>query len=443
MTNIPKEKTFDNSLQMLLEGYPFLQKRFRRFNSDIFETRLLFQKVACLHGPEGAALFYDPDRFKRHGAVPKPVQKTLTGVNAIHTLDDAAHRHRKTMFMTVMSQESIKRLLDLMAAQWKAHILKWETMDRVVLYDEAREIMCKGICDWASVPLKEKEVRKRADDFVARVDAFGAAGPRHLRGRFARIRSEKWIERIIKQIRNGKLQVQEGSPVHLITWHKDLSGELLDPHMAAVELINLIRPTVAISRYITFAALALHQYPVYRQRILAGEENYTELFVQEVRRFYPFAPFLGARARQNFEWQGYVFEKDQLVLLDVYGTLHDERLWERPTAFSPERFRYWEGSKFDFIPQGGGDYETGHRCAGEWITIEVMKQAVAFLTEAITYRVPNQDLHYSLRRMPTYPNSGFVMSNVRRTGSLPAAFASVPPAASHVAAASSQRCPFL
>lgn len=442
MANIPKEKTFDSSLMLLLEGFPFLQRRFRKFNSDIFETRLLLQKVVCLHGPEGAAFFYDNEHFKREGAMPKRVQKSLTGENALHTLDDAAHRHRKAMFMSVMSQESISRLLELMAAQWQAYIRKWETMDRVVIFDEVREIVCRGACAWAGVPLKESEVRQRADDFVARVDAFGAVGPRHWRGRFARIRSEKWIGRIIEQVRNGELQVQEGTPVHTVAWHRDLDGQLHDLHTAAVELINLIRPTVAIARYITFSALALHKYPVYRQRILAGEENYAELFVQEVRRYYPFAPFLGARARSDFEWQGYEFEKGQLVLLDVYGTLHDERLWSRPTAFSPERFKYWKGSKFDFIPQGGGDYDSGHRCAGEWITIEVMKQAVGFLTEAIEYRVPKQDLSYSLRRMPTYPNSGFVISHVRRTGKLPAAFASVPPA-SHTAATAAQRCPFL
>ena len=441
MANIPKEKTLDNSLTMLLEGYPFMQRRFRKFNSDIFETRLLLQKVVCLHGPEGAALFYDTDRFKRNGAIPKRVQKSLLGENALHTLDDAAHRHRKEMFMSVMSPESINRLLELMAAQWQGYIRKWETQDEVVLYEEVREILCRGACAWAGVPLKESEVRKRSNDFVARVDAFGAVGPRHWRGRFARIRSEKWIEKIIKQIRSGELQVQEGTPAHTVAWHRGLEGELLDQHMAAVELINLIRPVVAISRFITFAALALHNFPVYRQRIVAGEENYAELFVQEVRRYYPFVPFLGARARKKFKWHGYEFEKDMLVLLDVYGTLHDERLWERPTAFSPERFKYWKGSKFDFIPQGGGDFDSGHRCAGEWITIEVMKQAVAFLTEAIQYRVPRQDLQYSLRRMPTYPNSGFVMSNIRRTGKLPAAFASVPPA-SHAAAAAPQGCPF-
>jgi fatty-acid peroxygenase len=55
----------------------------------------------------------------------------------------------------------------------------------------------------------------------------------------------------------------------------------------------------------------------------------------------------------------------------------------------------------------------GHRCAGEWITIEAMKQAVTFLNDNLTYDVPPQDLRYNLRRMPTLPKSGFVMENVR------------------------------
>ena len=43
--------------------------------------------------------------------------------------------------------------------------------------------------------------------------------------------------------------------------HKNLDGTLLDPQIAAVELINVLRPTLAIGRYITFAALALHEHP--------------------------------------------------------------------------------------------------------------------------------------------------------------------------------------
>ena len=74
--------------------------------------------------------------------------------------------------------------------------------------------------------------------------------------------------------------------------------------MAAMELMNMIRPMVAISWYITFAALALHQHPQYKLKLQQGdEEEYINWFVQEVRRYYPFAPFIGAQVRQEFQWR--------------------------------------------------------------------------------------------------------------------------------------------
>ncbi|GIP16113.1 hypothetical protein J40TS1_17550 [Paenibacillus montaniterrae] len=67
-----------------------------------------------------------------------------------------------------------------------------------------------------------------------------------------------------------------------------------------------------------------------------------------------------------------------------------------------------------FVPQGGGDPAQGHRCPGEGITVELMKATLDFLVNQIEYEVPAQDLNYKLNRMPTYPESGFVMSNVKR-----------------------------
>ena len=64
--------------------------------------------------------------------------------------------------------------------------------------------------------------------------------------------------------------------------------------------------------------------------------------------------------------------------------------------FSPDRFAEWEGSPFRLIPQGGGDYLMGHRCAGEWVTIEVMKVSLDYLANRMNYEVPDQDLSFSM-----------------------------------------------
>lgn len=104
-----------------------------------------------------------------------------------------------------------------------------------------------------------------------------------------------------------------------------------------------------------------------------------------------------------------------MVLLDMYGTLHDPKLWDRPNEFRPERFGSWKGSPFDFITQGGGDHHIGHHCAGEWITIGATHVSLQFLTRFMEYVVPAQDLGFSLSRMPTFPRSGFVIKNVKES----------------------------
>lgn len=413
---VPREKVLDNSLSLLKEGYLFIQNRCRQFQSDIFQTRLMGEKVTCISGEEAAKVFYDNERFQRKGASPKRVQKTLFGEKAIQSMDGEAHKHRKLLFMSLMTPDGVKKLGELTTVQWQDRVGKWEQMERVVLFDEAQEILCRVACEWAGVPLKEAEVKQRASDFGAMVDAFGAVGPRHWEGRKARKRAEAWIEEIIEQIRNEKLDSPEGTAAYAMAWHRELDGKTLDKHMAAVELINVLRPLVAIATYITFGALALHEHPECRQKVTKDNQDYTAMLVQEIRRFYPFGPFLGARVRNDFTWNGNQFRKGQLVLLDVYGTNHDSRLWEQPDEFRPERFRNWKGGLFDLIPQGGGDYYQTHRCPGEWVTIEAMKVSMAFLTNQIEYDVPlsEQDLSYSLVRMPSLPKSRFIISNVRR-----------------------------
>lgn len=416
MASIPRDKPLDSTLALLREGFPFIQNRCERFGSDIFEARIMGKKMICIHGEEAAKVFYDEELFKRNGALPKHIQKTLFGEGGVQSLDDQAHRQRKGMFMSLMSPDNIERLMKLTAEQWHAYLKKWEKeRNLVVLFEEVQEIFCRAACAWAGVPLKEEEVKFRTEDFLSMIDSFGAAGPRYLKGLPARSRAEKWIRGIIDQIRNRGLEVNEGSAVHVFATSRDADGRLLDSRIAAVEVLNVIRPYVAIAYYVAFTALALHEHPEYRDKLRDSSDEEIKMFVQEVRRYYPFVPLLGAVVRKEFDWRGHHFKEGRTVLMDMYGTLHDPKLWDKPNEFRPERFKNWKGSPFDFIPQGGGEHNMGHRCAGEWITIGAMHVSLQFLTRFMEYEVPKQDLGFSLSRMPTFPRSGFVIKNVKES----------------------------
>lgn len=367
-------------------------------------------------GPQAAELFYDRDRFARRGAMPGRIQRTLLGRGGVQGLDDEAHRSRKRMLMSLMTPERIGRLSEITAGLWHTYARKWESVDEVVLYDEARELLTRAVCAWAGVPLAESEVRRRTGELSALFDYAGSVGPEHWWSRLARMRAERWTGDLLRRIRAGELHPPEPSAAHVIAWHREPGGALASPRVAAVELLNVLRPTVAISVYVAFVAHALHAHPECRQRVRSGEEGYPELFVQEVRRFYPFFPAAAARVRRDFEWRGYQFPKGKRVLLDLHGTDHDARTWDAPEEFRPERFRRWDGSPFNFIPQGGGDHYLNHRCAGEWVTIELMKVASDSLARRIEYDVPEQDLQIDASRLPALPRSRFVIRDVRADG---------------------------
>lgn len=415
MPKIPRASGFDSTLAFAREGNTFISNRCKRYETEIFQTRLMLKKVVCLMGEEAATLFYDTNLFKRQGAAPKRVQKTLFGQGGVQGLDGTAHRLRKQAFMSLMGPGQVQSLTNEVADVWRAYISKWaEKADEPTqLFYEANEILCRAACTWAGIALKEYEVKEKTENFMAIIDSAATIGPKHWRGRRARKQMNTWLEHIIEEIRAGQRVVPTDSAATVFAFYRDPEGCLLDPKTAAVELNNIIRPTVAIARFITFAALALHEHPQWRVKLQTNGDEYITLFVQEVRRFYPFFPAVAAITRKDFNWRGYHFSQGQWVMLDLYGTSHDDRSWQSPDKFHPERFREWNGSPFNFIPQGGGDHHQNHRCAGEWATIEVMKVALRMLTRSMHYDVPPQNLDVDRTKMPALPKSGFIIKHVQ------------------------------
>ncbi|WP_026826818.1 MULTISPECIES: cytochrome P450 [Exiguobacterium] len=407
---IPKQEGIDHSVDFLREGYLFVANRRKSFQSDIFETRLLGERVICVGGEEAAEVFYDANKFMRQDAAPKRLLKTLFGEDGVQTLDGAAHTHRKHMFMSLMTKENIDRLLRLTHREWKQIE---QNEEEVVLYDVSQQVLMKAVCEWAGVPLAPEEVVRRTDEMRLLFESGTSLGPTYLQGRKARASAESWIRQMVKEVRTNRLLPNEQTALYEFSWHRDESGELLPEEVVAVEVLNILRPTVAISVYILFTVLALHQFPNETEQVRQGMLTKTE-FVQEVRRFYPFFPVAAARVKSDFEWNGYTFSEGTLTLLDLYGTNHDSSIWTEPDRFDPSRFKGWKESPFNFIPQGGGDVDFGHRCAGEHVTIAVLEQVIELFTEEFSYTVPPQDLSYSFVDMPSLPKSKLRLADVKR-----------------------------
>ena len=393
---------------LAIKGYAWLPDRRRETHDAPVSTRLMGRRTVALSGPDAVRFFYDESHVRRHRAIPEPVRGTLFGHRAVHTLDGDRHRHRKAMFVSLLMGDGIDTLVRYATEAWDSAAESWAGGPPVVLFDEAARVITRAVCRWAGIPLDDADVPRRAADLVALVDGFATAGPRHWRARRARGRLQSWLSDLVRDVRRGTVTVPADSAVAAVARHREAGGDPLDPKLAAVELLNVIRPTTAVTWFVSFAAHALHTWPENREALAGGDDAYVDAFVHETRRYYPFAPFIGGRAVRDLTFRGVEIPRGAMVLLDLYGQNHDPLLWPDPYAFAPKRFLDRSIGEFDLVPQGGGDPRTGHRCPGEKVTVALLR-ALSRRLARLDYYLPPQDLDISLSRIPARPRSGVIL----------------------------------
>jgi len=410
---IPRDRHWDCTLALMADPYRYISQTCQKLNSQVFQTRFLLTQTICLTGQEAAALFYDPQHFQRQGAAPFRLRATLFGFGGVQGLDGERHRRRKQMFLTVTTGPRVPILVDLFERAWRREIQATPPETTICLYEQFQSVLCRTATEWAGVDIPDAEFPQWQRDIVALFDRAGAIGMPHWLARWSRQSAQGRMKHWIREIRSGQRQVAPDSAAQVIAHYREPNGKLLDDRTAAVELLNVIRPIVAVSVYLTFTALALHQYPGCRTALVSSDPRNVAWFAQEIRRFYPFFPALVARARETFTWNSFEFRRGSRVLLDIYGINHDPAVWRDPTDFRPQRFNEQDVTPFNFLPQGGGDAANGHRCPGEEIATALIERTAKLLVNQISWKVPEQNLAIDYTRLPALPKSRFLINQIR------------------------------
>lgn len=100
-------------------SYNLLKEVREDAGAPVAKSKLLSKDFITIYGREAARKFYNPEYFKREGAMPKVVLKTLFGEDGVQTLDGKAHRHRKDIFMDLMSPERMEEYHKILDSKMK------------------------------------------------------------------------------------------------------------------------------------------------------------------------------------------------------------------------------------------------------------------------------------------------------------------------------------
>jgi fatty-acid peroxygenase len=332
--------------------------------------------------------------------MPHTVLHSLQDVGSVQTLDGTAHRHRRGLFLDSLDAHGRARLAAAFLREWDTQWARWRSQESVSLLTGSARVLTTAALEWTGLPTDDVDIDRRAREFLLMIDGAGSFGGRNIAGRTLRRRTERWAQQTLRDLRRNPDAVAPGTPVgRLLSYRED--GRELDEVTAAVELLNLLRPTVAISRFIGFAGLALHLHPAWRER-LSQDDTVLTAFTEEVRRTAPFFPGIGGRALADTSWDGIRFAQGDWVYVDMFATMRDPGRWSRPETFDPLRFV--ERASADLIPQGTGSMAVGHRCPGEPATVDLLALAIRTLARS-SWSVPRQDLRVDLRRIPASPGA--------------------------------------
>jgi cytochrome P450 len=196
--------------------------------------------------------------------------------------------------------------------------------------------------------------------------------PGNLRYRRAVRRLNELVYGIIKERRGD--QSDRGDLLSMLLAARDEDGSAMSDQQLRDEVITLFlagHETTALVLTWTWYLLAQHPEKEAKlfaelNRVLGGrmptvedmpQLSYTEMIVLESMRLYPPAYAFGREAVADCEIGGYHIPRGTTLFLSPWVAHRDERYFERPEEFEPER---WEGDfirrlpKLSYLPFGGG-----------------------------------------------------------------------------------------
>jgi len=396
--------------RLFRDGYWALEGLWRGSDALSRWVRLAGRPALVVRGDDGARLFYNNALFRRHRAAPTFVANPLFGRGAVHGLDDAAHQQRKQVFLSVLTGAEIQRLVDEVERDWTDHVATWPGRGRIDVYQEAVWSLGASVIRWSGAH-PPSNPRELVGDLAEMVDHFGSAAPKVAPARRrARRRAESWAATAVAASRLALTPGEPRRPVDVIASAVDVDGAPLDERTAAVELLNLLRPTVAVAWFVAFTAAVIADHPDLRAGLctVTGTPADREAFAHELRRTCPFVPALAARARSEVTWQGHRLRRGQRLVLDVWSTNNLPSRWPQPAVFDLHRFTRNLHTAYDFIPQGGGDPAHGHRCPGEPVTIRIIEVCAQHLAD-LAFTMSPDDRTYPKTAIPTRPKARLIV----------------------------------
>lgn len=346
----------------------FLQATARTYG-PISSLRVFRQRLVLIDDADliEQILVKDQHNFVRdRGAI---LLRELVG-DGLLTSDEPRHRERRRVIQPAFHRAQIASYAEAMEQEAEQCVGEWHAGDCVNIGAEMRRLTLKIVgralfgVDFTESAARVAKLLERAFRRSALIAVllpiFEPALVRYRKLRpkaasvfYAKERAE--LEQIIQPILECRRN-RSGADVVSLLLEYGLTGD--DVYNELVTLVLAGHETTATA--LTWAWYLISQHPEVEDRLHQEAERgesgreYISMVFNEVLRLYPPVPAFGRRPTEPIELGGYTIPAGASVIVSPYITQRNERYFEHPEEFQPERWRGLQPPKLAYIPFGAG-----------------------------------------------------------------------------------------
>jgi cytochrome P450 len=428
----PRTPRLVNLLNWVMRPLPYLEDCRARYG-DIFTLKLAGAGTwVLLSDPEDIkrAFTGDPDVLRAGEA--NLLLRPVVGRNSSFTLDGPEHLRQRKLVLPPFHGERVQRYGDVIEEATIREIEQWPVGEPFALWPRMRTIaldiivravfgvtdtrrsahmhkVLGGLFDWLGNPRKfarilyvSSEKIESDRNFRAMLDPVDEVVLREISQRRAEPDLEQ-REDIMSMLVQARYE--DGSPMSDQQLCDELKTMLLAGHDTTATVLSW-----------TFELLMSNEDKLERMReeVRSGDGRaYLEAVVKEAQRLRTVIPTTSPRLlAQPMEFGGYTLPAGTLVAPCIHLIHHDERIYQEPRSFRPERFlEQSSGGSYTLIPFGGGV----RRCVGAPFAQFELRKVIETIVREVDLRPAGARREKAVRRALTIaPRKGVRVVAARR-----------------------------
>ena len=398
-----------HSIQFNYDALTLIQ-RLQKSKGDVFQLNILNEDVLLLLTPSATKqIFLDPDdNFSSKHGWEFSIGPTFENGLMLRDFDD--HKYHRSLLQTSFRRDALDKYINIIQPRIDSWIEEVKQKKEFYLYKSIKQLMFNVAVELFFDEVDDTKLNHLNQLFINSIKPATTI----VRSPYPMTRMKKGLKARVElleyfQEKSDKIDISK----------ETLFADLVKTNNEEAGLTNF-----EIAEHMIFLLLAAHDTTTSTLtssiHFLAGDENYQnkiktesstlsktdisdlkngiigEALFNEAIRKYPPVPFSPRWVVRDTELDGYEIPKNTYIAAGPLVLHNDERYWEDPLAFNPERFEDPSITHEAYFPFAGG----AHTCLGKFFASYLFKNVVYKLVDNFQVISANEDLKINPAPIP-------------------------------------------